>query len=506
MFAQETQKVTGTTEVYGIIGDPIRHTLSPAIHNTLAELLGENLTYVPFPLEKCRVSAETGSDMQTVLAAAHALGIRGMNVTVPYKEAVIPCLALVDPLAERIGAVNTLRWTEEGYVGYNTDLPGLRRALSARFSGEEGKMFTGRKAVVLGAGGAARSVLMLLLLDDVQEIRLFNRSPEKAEKLASEMNAKFTGNRVIPMAADAYHKLPAGEYIFFQCTSLGLKTCDGLLIEDEAFYRNAVFGYDLIYNPAETPFTKLLGRLGIPVENGLSMLLYQGIIAHEIWKLGYNEENKDNRNESDNVGIAAKEQKRKVIPQEICGRVMTTLKRELYGENLVLIGYMGAGKTSVGKTLAEKTGRAFIDTDELIVEKAGMTIPEIFDREGETGFRNMETSVLEELRNTVSHAVIATGGGAVLKSVNRKYLMETGKTFFLSAEDETVYQRVGTGEGRPLLSGTDELLSKIQKMQKERRPYYESAAAYSVITDQKSVEEITDEILKIFTESNGSLR
>ena len=119
MFAQENQKVTGTTEVYGIIGDPIRHTLSPAIHNTLAELLGENLTYVPFPLEKGRVSAETGSDMQTVLAAAHALGIRGMNVTVPYKEAVIPCLALVDPLAERIGAVNTLRWTEEGYVGYN---------------------------------------------------------------------------------------------------------------------------------------------------------------------------------------------------------------------------------------------------------------------------------------------------------------------------------------------------------------------------------------------------
>ena len=102
--------------------------------------------------------------------------------------------------------------------------------------------------------------------------------------------------------------------------------------------------------------------------------------------------------------------------------------------------------------------------------------------------------------------MIATGGGAVLKSVNRKYLMETGKTFFLSAEDETVYQRVGTGEGRPLLSGTDELLSKIQKMQKERRPYYESAAAYSVITDQKSVEEITDEILKIFTENSGSLR
>ncbi len=512
MTAFGNHEVSGTTEVYGIIGDPVRHTLSPLIHNTLAGLLQENLVYVTFPLEKSRLNAGISS-MGEVLRSMHLLGVKGMNVTVPYKETVIPYLAGIDPLAGEIGAVNTLKWTDRGYVGYNTDLPGLRRALkdafekheiaedhSLRESDERNNrqgLFSGKKAVVLGAGGAARSVLMLLQKEGAEEIWLFNRTQDKARILAGEMNMRFGNRKIRFFSAEEYEKLPEGKYVFFQCTSLGLKKEDGLLIDAPDFYRNAVFGYDLIYNPAETPFTRMLDSLHIPCENGLSMLLYQGVIAHEIWMdpCGDPEEDAGSPPEVKPEDHAAcRSAKTGRIGEEAVKSVMTALRRELYGENIILVGYMGAGKSSVGKALSESTGSIFLDTDELIVEEAGMSIPEIFEKEGESGFRSRETAVLEKLRHAAYHTVIATGGGAVLHEVNRKNIMETGTVIFLSAEDETVFERVGEGENRPLLSGEEDLLTKIRRMQKERRPYYEAVADRVIVTDKKTVAEIAEEI------------
>ena len=366
--------ITGTTGVLGLIGNPVRHTMSPMIHNTLSEELGQDLRYLPFPVEE---------DVTAAVRGAYHLGIRGLNVTVPHKTAVMEALAEVDDSARIIGAVNTLVRIEGGYKGYNTDMPGLGRALKLR-----GISLSGQQVIVLGAGGASRAVCTLALSEGADSVWLLNRTLEKAAALAEELNQHFEGERLTALAAEDYKKVPRMPSILIQCTSLGLHEGDGLLVEDDDFFHMATYGYDLIYNPAVTPFLANCERLGIPCDNGLSMLLYQGIIAYELW-----------------TGVS--------VSEELAKRVYTRLRRHLYGENVVLTGYMGCGKSTVGQALAEKTGKDFLDTDTAIEEMQGCSIREIFEEQGEEAFRDMETELLRHLSETCVNTVIATGGGIV---------------------------------------------------------------------------------------------
>ena len=141
-------EINGYTRVCGVIGNPVEHTMSPAIHNTLAREMGENLVYVPFHVP----AGQAGEAVK----GAFALNLLGINVTVPYKSEVIPFLEEIDPLAEQIGAVNTLVRKEKGFKGYNTDMPGLYRAME-----EDGVTLQGEKVLILGAGGVARAVAIL---------------------------------------------------------------------------------------------------------------------------------------------------------------------------------------------------------------------------------------------------------------------------------------------------------------------------------------------------------
>lgn len=265
-------EINGYTRTCGLIGNPVEHTMSPAIHNTLAEAMGENLVYVPFRVPE--------NSVKEAVEGAWALNLLGCNVTVPYKSAVLPYLKEIDSLAEKIGAVNTLVRTDNGFKGYNTDMPGLYQAMC-----EDGVNPEGEKVLILGAGGVARAVAMLLAEKGAQKAIILNRTVEKAEQVAEEVNTISGRNFAEAMAVENYCSLPAGErYLCIQATNVGMfpKTKEAV-IEDAAFYQKIHTGYDLIFNPAKTRFMELTEAAGGRAFNGLKMLLWQGIIAYELW-------------------------------------------------------------------------------------------------------------------------------------------------------------------------------------------------------------------------------
>ncbi|MFI3212466.1 MAG: shikimate dehydrogenase [Eubacteriales bacterium] len=263
-------KINGRTKVCGVIGKPIAHTMSPVIHNTLACELQVNLAYLPFLVEENIASAIEG---------AYHLGMLGLNVTVPYKSDVIGSLSEIDELAEKIGAVNTLVRQDTGYKGYNTDLPGLYRAMES-----DGVHIAGEEMIVLGAGGAARAVAFMCAAYGVKKLYLLNRNVEKARLVAKEVNDKSEREFVIPMALEEYPQLPNKKMIAIQATSVGLSpNVEDVVIADSAFYDKIHTGYDLIYKPTNTKFMELVKANGGVAYHGLKMLLYQGIIAFELW-------------------------------------------------------------------------------------------------------------------------------------------------------------------------------------------------------------------------------
>lgn len=263
--------IDGYTRVCGVIGNPVEHTMSPTIHNTLAEKLSHNLVYVPFRVEK--------GEVVTAVKGACALNMLGINVTVPFKSDVIPALSEIDELAEKIGAVNTLVRVKSGFKGYNTDMPGLYRAMCS-----EGVMLEGEKVVLLGAGGVARAVAFLCASKNVSKVYMLNRSLERAIALAREVNVKVGREFVYPMALSDYEQLPDEKFLAIQATSEGMYPNVGrAVIEDEAFYQKIHTGYELIFNPTNTRFMQLVRAQGGRAFHGLKMLLYQGIIAYELW-------------------------------------------------------------------------------------------------------------------------------------------------------------------------------------------------------------------------------
>lgn len=273
-------EINGRTRTCGLIGHPVEHTLSPAIHNTLAGLMGHNMVYVPLAVEPGRV--------QDAVKGADALGLLGLNVTVPYKSEVIGCLQEIDALARKIGAVNTLVRTEGGYKGYNTDMEGLYRAMAS-----EEIRIAGEQIILLGAGGAARAVAYLCACKGADRIYMLNRTLGKAQEVAAEVNHEAGREVVCAMLLKEYDKIPDGRYLAIQGTSVGLAPrAEEAVITDKAFYEKVHTGFDLIYNPWETRFMRCVQECGGKAYNGLKMLLYQGIIAYELWnKVSVSEEN-----------------------------------------------------------------------------------------------------------------------------------------------------------------------------------------------------------------------
>ena len=447
--------IDGKTRLLGLMGDPVEHTLSPVIHNTLSEILGLNNVYVPFHVKK--------EGLAKAVDGAFQLNILGLNVTVPHKNHVIASLSSVSDEGLAIGAVNTLVRTENGYRGYNTDMLGLTREIKSY-----GIELEGRKVIILGAGGAARAVAYMCMAEKASDIYILNRTLENATEIAEHMNSFFGRQTIRAMKLSDWRDLE-GKYIVIQSTSIGLKPDnDRAVIEDEDFYRMIDTGVDLIYSPFETKFMKLCRRNGAKAYNGLKMLLYQGIIAYELWN---------------DISVS----------EEVADQVYEVLEKNARN-NTVLTGFMGCGKSTVGKSLAKATGRDFLDVDKYIVDKAGCSISRIFAEHGEEYFRALETEALNEIYNTVTGTVISTGGGLPMRKVNRDILNRLGEVVYLDVSPECVYERLKDDTTRPLLQ-SENPMERIEELLGFRRPVYLDGADRTVNVSYRTVEDIIKDII-----------
>lgn len=261
--------VSGKTSVYGIIGNQVAKSFSPILQNTFGKELGVNMIYVPFNVERGQV--------KTAVDGGRAMGIKGFNVTVPHKIEVMEALCGIDPVAERIGAVNTLKLTENGYVGYNTDIIGLRKCFEERNCGLEGKT-----VVMAGAGGAANSAAMLAGEERAKKLIIVNRTLDKAKDLAERVR-KYYDIQVESCGYDDMVDIEDPE-IFIQTTSVGMG--EGVWetpVKNAEFFKNVKMVVDIIYTPWETRLMKEAAEMGAVAVNGFDMLFYQGLASFEIW-------------------------------------------------------------------------------------------------------------------------------------------------------------------------------------------------------------------------------
>jgi len=262
--------IRGTTRVIAILGDPVEHSRSPAMHNAAFAALGLDYVYVAL-----RVAP---ADLRKAVLGVRALGFAGLNVTVPYKQAIIPFLDRLSPGARAIGAVNTVVREGRQLVGHNTDAAGFGRALSRlRFR------VNGRRAVVLGAGGSARAVVHALLDGGIRHVTIFNRDVRRAVDLASALGGRRAAPiDVRPLALAAREEFMTGADIVINCTSLGLDGRGGPRAALAATPRHCLV-YDLIYRARPTPLVEKARRLGRRGENGHQMLVQQAALAFRLW-------------------------------------------------------------------------------------------------------------------------------------------------------------------------------------------------------------------------------
>lgn len=245
------------TELYGIIGYPIGHSLSPIMHNTAFKTIGLNAVYLAFGTE----------DLDGCLKGMKALGIKGMSVTIPYKSNVIPLLDEVDELAGKIGAVNTIVNEKDRLTGFNTDAIGALRAL------EERSELTGKSCVLVGAGGAARAIGYVLKEKNVQ-LNVANRSPARGRALADSLNCPFLPlDELVNTAAD----------ILINTTSVGMAPNNDHCIVPENILKKGMVVMDIIYNPLETKLLSMARDNGCITIDGLGMFIRQGVEQFKLW-------------------------------------------------------------------------------------------------------------------------------------------------------------------------------------------------------------------------------
>jgi len=264
------REISGQTRLCGVIGDPVEHTVSPAMHNAAFKSLGINYVYVPFKVRK--------NDLASAVEGARALNIRGLNVTIPHKVEIIPLLDELDPLAEKIGAVNVIVNDEGLWKGYNTDADGFLRAML-----EQGIETEGKKIVILGAGGASRAI-SFALAGRCADLTILNRTPASAAVLAVEISKNFAVT-VAALELDRKNLVEALERadILVNTTSMGMNPdVDSTPVAGDLI-RPRLTVVDIVYNPVKTRLLAEAEKAGARTVSGLNMLVWQGALAFEKW-------------------------------------------------------------------------------------------------------------------------------------------------------------------------------------------------------------------------------
>lgn len=407
---------------YGLIGECLGHSFSKVIHGKL-----DDYDYILKEIPRDELDA-----------FMRQRDFRAINVTIPYKQAVIPYLDHISPVAECIGAVNTIVNRDGELWGYNTDFGGMK-ALIARC----GLSLEGRKVLICGTGGTSRTAMAV------------------AESLgAAEVYRLSRDGRDGALRYEDAFALHGDAQILINTTPCGMfPKLEGMAIDPSRFPK-LEGAIDAVYNPLRSAFVRAARQQGAAAEGGLYMLVMQAVLAWEIF-----------------TGKSCEPEKAESIYREMLHE----------RENVVLIGMPASGKSSVGSILAEKLGRALIDTDAMIVAKTGESIPVIFEKYGEVRFRDMESEAVKEAAAETG-VVIATGGGAILRGENVDALRQNGRLFWL---DRPLSELVPTAD-RPLGANHEAL----KKRYEERYSLYR-AAADERIAGTCSAAEAAEKILEM---------
>jgi shikimate dehydrogenase len=456
-----------------VIGHPVSHSRSPAIFSFLSARRGlAGFRY----FAKDILPEQLGSFLSEQRSRPEFLGL---NVTIPHKEAIFACVDELSDEAQALRAVNVVHCDSGVLRGHNTDVFGVIRTLKEQHGRIEGKAVW-----IWGAGGAARAVAYAVGKLGALEVFVLNRSIERAEKMTREMAAIFPQTRFHAVAEIPRNKTFS---LVVNSTPMGMQGYP----QDESFFsslRQASFeknalAFDLIYQPEETVFLKLATDLGLRTVGGMDMLIYQALATWEIWFGSREDETELLRTKS---GLGSH------LRAIFSGAIRPVSPDQ---QPIFLSGFMGVGKSTVGIALADRLGWTFVDTDQLVVEAAKMSIPDIFRIQGESAFRELEKAALARVCE-MKKAVISLGGGALMNPESMALAMQSGKLVYLKADAAALQQRLRrTASSRPLLSGLDAAsqTEKIQSLLASREPTYLSAP-YQVDTDELSPEEVAKRI------------
>jgi len=382
--------------IFGLLGEKLAHSYSPMIHAELGDY-------------EYKLFEKKPDELDSFFRQGN---FNGLNVTIPYKKAVLKYCSSLSKAAKTIGSVNTIIKQDDGTLhGDNTDYYGFSYLL------KQTKVdVTKGKILILGSGGSSLTVQSVLKDKEAGQITVVSRNG--ADNYDNIINHKDT-------------------ILIINTTPVGMYPNNGVSpISDLSFFTNCEYIIDLIYNPSVTQLMFQAENCGIPSINGLSMLVAQAKGSTERF-LQSN------------------------TPDDKIDKIIEKINRDT--KNIILIGMPGCGKSSAGKELAKKLNREFADTDDLIVETAGKPIEKIINEDGERVFRKFETEALKTLCKR-SSLVIATGGGVVTRAENRNIMKQNGKIVYLERDINEL-----PTEGRPLSKKEG-----IEKLATQRIPLYEN--------------------------------
>ena len=415
---------------YGLIGEHLGHSFSKQIQTRIAEI--ENVKDYDYQLVEL--------DKEEFKEFMEKKDFKGINVTIPYKKDVIPYLDEMDESAKAIGAVNTIINVDGKLKGYNTDFGGFLYMVKAHNVHMEGK-----KVLIIGNGGACAAVKAVCKHENAKDIVIVSRSANRGAIGYDEMYTSHLDADIVVNTS------PVG--MFPNIVNAPI---------DVSWFHKLECVLDVVYNPILTRLCFEAQEADIKRVIGLEMLIAQAKYTFEIFK---------NMSFDDSI--------------------IDEIKKEMLKDrcNIVLIGMPSAGKTTIGKMLEEKLGKEFFDLDDMIIAKAGKSIPEIFQESGEAGFRAIEAEVAIEA-SKMNNKIIATGGGVVKHKVNMDFLRLNGITIFI---DRDIDKLISSDPNRPLSSSKQAL----QQMYKERYPLYQKYAAY-IAVNNANIEETVDDIVNAY--------
>lgn len=415
---------------YGLIGEHLGHSFSKQIQTRIAEI--ENVKDYDYQLVEL--------DKEEFKEFMEKKDFKGINVTIPYKKDVIPYLDEMDESAKAIGAVNTIINVDGKLKGYNTDFGGFLYMVKAHNVHMEGK-----KVLIIGNGGACAAVKAVCKHENAKDIVIVSRSANRGAIGYDEMYTSHLDADIVVNTS------PVG--MFPNIVNAPI---------DVSWFHKLECVLDVVYNPILTRLCFEAQEADIKRVIGLEMLIAQAKYTFEIF---------ENMSFDDSI--------------------IDEIKKEMLKDrcNIVLIGMPSAGKTTIGKMLEEKLGKEFFDLDDMIIAKAGKSIPEIFQESGEAGFRAIETEVAIEA-SKMNNKIIATGGGVVKHKVNMDFLRLNGITIFI---DRDIDKLISSDPNRPLSSSKQAL----QQMYKERYPLYQKYAAY-IAVNNANIDETVDDIVNAY--------